>query len=580
MRKIFRDIWRSDRRGFLTILALNIAVSFTGGIGIVMLLPMLELLDVSAGSSVLPAAMLALPRGTQVCIMAGVYLLLVCAKALFGRFLSIRQTRFQESYSMQLRERLYSAVTHASYELLNTRRQTDTINLFTSQSGQVSRGVQTLISLLSSTVTSVVQLGIALYMSVPVTLLVLAAGVVFVVGFRSLRSKSRACGEQLINTSRRFYGELHHQLQSIKEIRTYGVEEEHAGIFNRLSKALKDANVRFAQLSATPTMVHSITAAAMIVLVFVVSVLVLEMPTARLMVLVYVFSRLWPVFSGLQGRLQSLQLSIPAYDLLQEAVQAMENDATERAAQPAPMAFEREVRFANVSFSYRNSEEPVLQDVSFTLRKGTITAMTGRSGEGKTTAADLMLGFLRPSEGAILVDDQVLTDANIQSWRRKIGYVPQMPCILNGTVRENLGRYHPGATEDQMIEALKTAQAWSFVSKLPQVLDTVLGDNGVRLSGGERQRLVLARVLMGKPDFILLDEATSALDFESECAIRDVLRSLKGQTTVLIIAHRLATIRIADQAIVLGNRTVDECGSLQELISRTDSYLARMVEVE
>ena len=144
----------------------------------------------------------------------------------------------------------------------------------------------------------------------------------------------------------------------------------------------------------------------------------------------------------------------------------------------------------------------------------------------------------------------------------------------------SLDLYKQMFQNEEIMEALKQAQAWEFVEKLEQGLDTVIGDKGVRLSGGQRQRIVLAKVLLGKPKLIILDEATSALDYESENAVRETIRSLKGKATVLIIAHRLATIRGADRAIVLEHGQVAEEGSMQELSGKADGYLSRMLAVE
>ncbi|MBE6570588.1 MAG: ABC transporter ATP-binding protein, partial [Ruminococcaceae bacterium] len=236
--------------------------------------------------------------------------------------------------------------------------------------------------------------------------------------------------------------------------------------------------------------------------------------------------------------------------------------------------------FDNVSFAYETGRDEVLHDVSFTLPFGSVTALVGRSGAGKSTTADLLLGLLYPKNGKITVDGTPLTSENMTSWHQMIGYVPQEPMLLNTSVRDNLLRFHPEATEEDIAEALKQAQAWDFVEKLEQKLDTVIGDKGVRLSGGQRQRIVLARVLLGKPKLIILDEATSALDYESENAVRDTIRTLKDRSTVLIIAHRLATIRGADYAIVLEDGRVAEQGSMQELLNKSEGYLNRMLSVE
>lgn len=222
----------------------------------------------------------------------------------------------------------------------------------------------------------------------------------------------------------------------------------------------------------------------------------------------------------------------------------------------------------------------MLRGVSFRIAKGTVTALVGRSGAGKTTIADLLLGLLTPTAGEILIDGVPLTPDNLPAWRHALGYVPQEPLILNASVRENLQRFHPGITEDEMIGALKKAQAWSIIESLPHGLDTLLGDEGVRLSGGERQRIVLARVLQGKPRLIVMDEATSAMDYESETAVRDAIRGLNNEVTILVIAHRLATVRSANEGLVLENGHITENGPLSKLMNTPNGYLNKLLYVE
>ena len=222
----------------------------------------------------------------------------------------------------------------------------------------------------------------------------------------------------------------------------------------------------------------------------------------------------------------------------------------------------------------------MLRGVSFRIAKGTVTALVGRSGAGKTTIADLLLGLLTPTAGEILIDGVPLTPDNLPAWRHALGYVPQEPLILNASVRENLQRFHPGVTEEEMIDALKKAQAWPIIENLPQGLDTLLGDEGVRLSGGERQRIVLARVLQGKPRLIVMDEATSAMDYENETAVREVIHGLSNEVTILVIAHRLATVRSANDGLVLENGRITENGPLSELMNTPNGYLNKLLYVE
>lgn len=583
MKNMLRDIWIWDRRGFMTILLLNVAVSLTGGISIIMLVPMLGFLNISEGAaSVLSMLIVPLQNFSdtaQLVIIIGAYLFLIVLKAYLGWLLKIRQSKFLEEYSLALREQLYHTVSRAKWEQLAAGKQTDTIDLFTAQCTQVSQGVSMIITLLSSVLSALVSLVIAIWLSLPVTVFVLIFGSVFAMMFRRLMKASKHYGDEMIQINRAMYSELFSQLRSVKEVRSYGVQKEHAALFGEISRSFKDAKMKYARRQALPSMLYSIAAATMIAVIFVFSVLVFRMDTARLMVLVYVFTRLWPIFSGFINKLTVIQTTIPAYKKLTEAFHTLSMEETS-GEDTAFLPFEKQIEFRNVSFVYQGSQEEVLKNVSFILEKGSITALMGHSGAGKTTIADLLLGFLEPGSGEILIDGVPLTKDNLSGWRHALGYIPQEPLILNASVRENLQRFHPLATEIQMAEALKKAQIWDTVKNLPKGLDTVLGDGGIRLSGGERQRVVLARVLLGNPRLIVMDEATSAMDYESEAAVRSVFRNLQEQVTILIIAHRLATVRTAERVLVLENGTITESGTLQELASHPNGYLSRLLYID
>ena len=576
MKTLLKAIWQTDRRAFLTILAWSIAVSALSGVSTVMLIPLLNMLQI--GSSPLPGWFSAMPYAAQVGTLLVSYIVLVAVKAVLSRQLTIRQTAFTETTGMILREGLYKAVSGASWESLTAQKDAELISLFTSQCYQVSYGISSVINFISSMVSAAVQLAIALYMSVPVTLLVCVMGVCMLGIFRPLRKKSHEYGEEMIAINRDFYGELNNQLASVKEVRAYSVEAQHAQLFEQISRSFYTARMKYTRQSSVPSMVYSLTAAVMICLVYLVCTLGMEIATDRLVVLVYVFTRLWPVFSSFQGQIQNIDSCVPAYKKLMEAQTTMGRD-DEVAVEDVDYSDWGELRFEDVRFAYHDSDESTLNGVSFALKRGQKLALLGRNGAGKTTTVNLLMGFLLPSEGSIAVDGSALTRANIASWRRQVGYVPQDPLILNASVRENLTRFHPGATDDELVEALKKAYAWGFVSKLEQGLDTVLGDRGIRLSGGERQRIVLARVLLGNPSLIVLDEATSALDYESETAFHDVIQTLGEDSAVVLIAHSLATVRMADRAVVLSGGKVVEQGEIDALLADPKSYLSGMADL-
>jgi len=235
----------------------------------------------------------------------------------------------------------------------------------------------------------------------------------------------------------------------------------------------------------------------------------------------------------------------------------------------------RGVRLEQVSFSYAGEDQSaVIQEVDLTIKAGETTAIVGPSGAGKTTIADLVIGLIVPTHGRLLVDELRLTPDRMRSWRARIGYVAQDTFLFHETVRANLLWARPDASEEAIRQALRLAAAEDFVDAMPEGLDTVLGDRGVRLSGGERQRLALARALLREPSLLLLDEATSSLDSENEQRIQRAIEGLHGQMTILVITHRLSTIRRADVIHVVERGRLIESGDWDQLVGRDGRFRA------
>lgn len=217
------------------------------------------------------------------------------------------------------------------------------------------------------------------------------------------------------------------------------------------------------------------------------------------------------------------------------------------AAKTADWRFERELRIKNICYHYPNVEENVIDYADFSIQKGQTVALIGESGAGKTTMADIILGLLTPQYGKIKADGMDIFK-NMDAWHRDIGYIPQTIYLSDDTIRNNVafGIYEEEIDDEAVAEALKKAQLYEFVEGLSDGLETVVGDRGVRLSGGQRQRIGIARALYHDPEILVLDEATSALDNETEAAVMEAIDSLRGEKTMIIIAHRLTTIQNAD----------------------------------
>ncbi|MER3478097.1 MAG: ABC transporter ATP-binding protein, partial [Leptolyngbya sp. ERB_1_2] len=210
--------------------------------------------------------------------------------------------------------------------------------------------------------------------------------------------------------------------------------------------------------------------------------------------------------------------------------------------------------------------------VDLWLPKGTTLALVGSSGAGKSTLADLLPRFYDPTAGRILIDDRDLKDFELRSLRRSMGIVSQDTFLFNDSVRNNLAYARRTASDDEILEATKRANAYEFIIKLPQGFDTLIGDRGVMLSGGQRQRLAIARALLRDPEILILDEATSALDTVSERLVQSAIDELSRDRTTLVIAHRLSTVQKADQIAVLDQGCVVEVGTHIELLKQGGLY--------
>jgi ATP-binding cassette subfamily B protein/subfamily B ATP-binding cassette protein MsbA len=263
-------------------------------------------------------------------------------------------------------------------------------------------------------------------------------------------------------------------------------------------------------------------------------------------------------------------------DLLQEP---LETSHTPPVTELDPQSVAGRITFQNVSFRYPGSDQWVLRNVSIEAEPGTMVALVGRSGAGKTTLCNLVARFYDPTEGSVRLDGRDLRDFDVEHYRRLLGIVEQDVFLFDGTVGENIGYGLRNATPEQIVAAARAANADEFIRQLEGGYDTVIGERGVRLSGGQRQRLAIARALLADPRILILDEATSNLDSESERLIHQSLERLMQGRTSFVIAHRLSTILGADKIVVLEQGQVVETGTHEQLMARSGRY-RQMVELQ
>jgi len=286
--------------------------------------------------------------------------------------------------------------------------------------------------------------------------------------------------------------------------------------------------------------------------------------------------RVLPAMNRILAQVTSLRSVIPYLDkILHYIIEIQANDTQNYSHQPPTDKQEIDLNKAiilnNITFSYRNTHKLALDNISFSINKGSVIGLIGASGAGKSTLVDIVTGLLVPSQGKIHVDDQELDSYEIRSnWLTKLGYVPQTPYIFDGTIAENIAfEVTPNAiNKDYILECCQMAAMSDFLDDLPESIDSYIGERGVRLSGGQRQRISIARTLYQKPELIIFDEATSALDNENEKAILKTIYGLRGKQTMIIVAHRLSTIESCDIVVVLEQGKLKQMGPPHEILNQ------------
>ncbi|KKO09330.1 hypothetical protein LCGC14_0036720 [marine sediment metagenome] len=369
---------------------------------------------------------------------------------------------------------------------------------------------------------------------------------------------------------------LSNNLSGIATIKSFTSEEREAERLRDASEAYVEANRRAIKVSSAFIPVIRMAILAGFLATFTVGGMMALNGTLNIGaygVLVFLTQRLlWPL-TGLAQVIDLFERAMAStrriLDLLEVPI-TVKDDSTLPLASPV----RGEVTFEDVSFHYATSQVGV-EGIHLNVQAGATLALVGATGSGKSTLIKLLLRFYDPENGRVLIDGQPITEVSMNSLRQSIGLVSQDVYLFEGSIRDNIAYGKPDADEAAIIDAAKTAEAWSFIETLPQGLDTAVGERGVLLSGGQRQRLSLARALLKDPPILVLDEATSAVDNETEAAIQRSLKRIAHGRTVIMIAHRLSTIVHADEIVVIEKGQVAERGSHTSLLAVNGHYAAQ-----
>jgi ABC-type bacteriocin/lantibiotic exporter with double-glycine peptidase domain len=431
---------------------------------------------------------------------------------------------------------------------------------------------------LASFLAQIVQLGIylavPLWLNVQLTLTAVGLALLFGAPFMLLQGISYRLGKRNTETANVAMGILSEVLGAARLILGFGrqrlAKESYLVAFDQHMKVTLRSQVLS---TAVPKLYRPMAMLAVVIaLGFSIQQ---EFQVSELAAVMWSLFAAMPILASLIQVNISISNFLPSYEQL-VSLRKSAFELEEIQGDKSFLSLEREIELKDVNFTYTGRTQ-TLTAINMYIRKGQMTALVGESGSGKSTITDLVLGMQLPKHGQVLIDGVSMNKWHQNSFRERVGYVPQDSQLFHSSIRDNLLWSFDSASDSDLWNVLQLANAATFVKELPQGIDTLVGDRGIRLSGGQRQRVALARALLRKPELLILDEATSALDSESEHLIQQSIEQVAQYTTILVIAHRLSTIAKADQVYVLRQGQIVEEGSFKELSAKSGGMLNTML---
>lgn len=560
---LVRAAWRIDRTRFLGQIAYVGLTGLVGGFSLLLLIPIVNVVAGNDATADLPLIGATDLSSIPLAVLMGAFVGLAICTALLQRGSAINAATFQPLLVDELRTQAFESILAARWTFVLQRRRSDVLAIVTMGASRCGMAFQQLVKGSVSVVLAVSTTVVSLVVAPSVTAIALIGMAGLAVLQATVVRPSHRLGIAAGVRSRELQATMQDSLASLRLVRAHDASAVWVDRLTEDFETNREVQIAATRRSANTSALSSVllaVAASGLVLVAV----RLDVPPTSIIVVLILLARLSRQVDALGTTASQLANSLPAVTDIAELTNAARDAAEvppEASGRGGPLKSDPGaplVELRRVAFTYPGSTNGV-RDLTFTVPRGDITVLTGPSGAGKSTAADLVMGLLEPATGELLVDGDELTSADLPWWRSHLAYVPQETVLVPRSIRENLVWSVPGgATDAECWDALDRAAA-GFVRALPDGLDTVLGDAGLRLSGGERQRLAIARALLRSPSLLVLDEATSSLDDATELAVLDLVTGLVPTVTVLVIAHRRSTVdaghhvvRISDGRVVSG----------------------------
>jgi ABC-type multidrug transport system fused ATPase/permease subunit len=486
------------------------------------------------------------------------FVLIIIFYATLKYFSSIVNTSISQDYSNNLRKRLHRAILKTEWITIVKVRSSDLIGLLSREIQQVSFGVISLTNLLGTLILLLIHILMAFIISWKVSLFIMGVGFLLFIMQRKILTSSLAKGKQ----NKKMLSEIQKNLQelflTIKITKSQNLTENQLQNFDSMSDQVNHNFISFNKSKAISDFSYDVGSSMLIAGFLFFIYRFYDQPVIDLLMLVYIYSRILPGVKSCSSSFQTVLNNLPIAKDVRKNIELFENNIeTDFYEGSKKVELNYGIKVENLFFAYNESKQ-ILKNASFFIEANKVTMITGKSGIGKSTFADILIGLLKPTSGTISVDNKSLSEIGYASWRSQIAYMSQERFLFNDSIRNNLLWSNPNASEIDMWEALERVQAKNYVESLRFGLDTVVGDRGIHLSGGQRQRIALAMALIRKPKLLILDEATNELDEITENEIYKHIFELKNEMTIFVITHRLASLRYADKVYLFENGGVSE----------------------